>query len=347
MKKLVAVVAVALVVGLAGSASVADEYMTIGTQENGGGGIYSTSGGALTFVNSIAAVPGFTVGVARHAYYHEANDTLYFTEADKPAEFSLVLQDALDNGLAATATKLNGFDANGGGEAHPDIMVKGPQDGEIYAHTRGAGWIHHYDPVTDVATKQTITAYVDSKVHNVVYGNTLYTNAGGSMRAWNQIFDGTWGAVYDPGMSGMIDSHATAVRASDGMYFTGRSGVVHYGDFDNGAAPVDGMMWKLDPIRDGQAYNSLEVSLDGTKLWVGFPGMIGFYDISGPSAAWHENGALWTTVIAPGGTPQGLVGGDWRISFLDAVDGGGEVIPEPAGLGLVGLALLAVRRRRS
>ena len=86
---------------LAGTA-FPDEYLIVGTQANGGGGIYQVNGGNLTFVDNLPAVAGVPWG-ARAAYYHEANDTLYFAEGDSPAEWSVVLGDLLDPAARAAA----------------------------------------------------------------------------------------------------------------------------------------------------------------------------------------------------------------------------------------------------
>ena len=51
-------------------------------------------------------------------------------------------------------------------------------------------------------------------------------------------------------------------------------------------------------------------------------------------------GQKWGITVAGNGDP------DAGRALLPP-DVGGEVIPEPAGLGLLGLALLAVRKRRS
>lgn len=300
---------------LAGTA-FPDEYLIVGTQANGGGGIYQVNGGNLTFVDNLPAVAGVPWG-ARAAYYHEANDTLYFAEGDSPAEWSVVLGDLLDPAARAAATRIRGFDNRRGGEQHPDIFIRGPVDGEIYAHTRGGGRLWRYDPVNDTVTDMGAhTAATDSKIYQVVYGNTLYTHDGGNgFRAWDQVDDGSWSAPYNPGISEVLNSHATAVRQDDGTYFSGRSGTIAYGSFVTGGRS-SGTLPRLDPI---SPLNSMDVSADGTKLWVaGFQphvspdtNYLGYFDISGDLA-----NARFTLVVSPGSTLPGLRGNDWRISIV-------------------------------
>ena len=301
-----------------------DDYLIVGTQANGGGAIYGVNGGSLAFIENLPVVENVPWG-ARATYYHEANDTLYFAEGDSPAEWSVPLGDLLNPAIEASSTRIRGFDRRGGGEQHPDIFIRGPQNGEIYAHTRGGGRLWHYNPITDTATDMGVhTAATDSKIYQVVYGNTLYTHNGSNgFRAWDQVEDGSWSAPYNPRISGVLDSHATAVRQSDGTYFSGRSGTIAYGSFVSGGASP-GTLPRLDPI---SPLNSMDVSGDGTKLWVaGFQphisrdtNYLGYFDISGNLAS-----ARFTLVVSPGGTLPGLTGNDWRISIVS--------IP-PSGIG--------------
>ena len=300
----------------------AGDYLIVGTQANGGGAIYQADGGNLTLIDNLPAVAAVPWG-ARAAYYHEADDTLYFAEGDSPAEWSVPLGDLLNPGIRARARRIRGFDNRGGGEAHPDIFFRGPQDGEIYSHTRGGGRLWRYNPVTDSVTDMGVhTAATDSKIYQVVYGNTVYTHNGGNgFRAWDQVDNGDWSAPYDPGISDVLNSHATAVRVSDGTYFSGRSGTIAYGSFDIGGSSP-GTLPRLDPI---SPLNSMDVSGDGTKLWVaGFQphisretNYLGYFDISGDLA-----NARFTLVVSPGSNLPGLSGHDWRISIVSIVEPG-------------------------
>lgn len=302
--------------------SFAGEYLIVGTQANGGGAIYEVNGGNLTFIDNLPTVEAVPWG-ARAAYYHEADDTLYFAEGDSPAEWSVPLGDLLNPETRARARRIRGFDNRGGGEAHPDIFFRGPQDGEIYTHTRGGGRLWRYNPANDTVTDMgTHTAATDSKIYQVVYGNTVYTHNGDDgFRAWDQVDNGDWSAPYDAGISDVLKSHATAVRAGDGMYFSGRSGTIAYGSFVTGG-PSPGNLPRLDPI---SPLNSMDVSGDGTKLWVGGfqphisrdTNYLGYFDISG-----NLDTARFTLVVSPGGTLPGLEGNDWRISIVSIVEPG-------------------------
>ena len=106
-------------------AALARDYLIVGTQANGGGAIYQVDGGNLTLIDNLPAVAAVPWG-ARAAYYHEADDTLYFAEGDSPAEWSVPLGDLLNPGIRARARRIRGFDNRGGGEAHPDIFFRGP-----------------------------------------------------------------------------------------------------------------------------------------------------------------------------------------------------------------------------
>ena len=327
MKKHIAMAWLAMLFSLStpvGSATVYPaEYMVIGTSDNSGGdAIYEVTGGTLTFAANLPGVPNAPNG-ARLVHYNEADDTLYFTEGESPAEWSVGLQDVLDNGVAATVTRINGFDNNGGGERHPDILVNGPQDGKLYAHTRGAGWIHEYDPVADRATRLIPTAHSDSKVYGVVYGNSLYSRGLSSFVKWDQAPDGSWSGPSDASVTDVLDGDAMAIRPSDGTYFSGRSGTIAYGDITGG--PKTGTLPKLDPI---SPLNSMGLSLDGTKLWVAgwrpqfgpTENYLGYFDISVGDLAL----APFTLVVDPAvGTLPGLTGNDWRISIVNT-----QFIPE-------------------
>ena len=296
------------------------EYLIVGTQANGGGGIYRVDGDRLTFIENLPEVAGVPWG-ARAAYHHEASDTLYFSEGDSPAEWSVALADLLAPTIAATATRIRGFDNRGGGEQHPDIFIRGPQDGEIYAHTRGGGRLWRYDPVSDSVTDMGAhTAATDAKIYQVVHDNTLYTHNGDDgFRAWDQAADGSWSTPYDSGISDVLNSHATAIRESDSTYFSGRSGTIAYGSFVTGG-PSPGTLPRLDPI---SPLNSMDVSADGTKLWIaGFQphvspdtNYLGYFDISGDLAE-----APFVLVVPPGDTLPGLTGNDWRISVVNVLN---------------------------
>ena len=137
MKRLQTII-VFLLACFAGRSAFPDDYLVVGTQANGGGAIYEVNGGSLTFIENLPVVDNVPWG-ARATYYHEANDTLYFAEGDSPAEWSVPLGELLDPAIEASSTRIRGFDRRGGGEQHPDIFIRGPRDGEIYAHTRGGG----------------------------------------------------------------------------------------------------------------------------------------------------------------------------------------------------------------
>ena len=321
MKRLQTII-VFLLSCFAACSAFSDDYLIVGTQANGGGAIYEVNGGSLAFIENLPVVENVPWG-ARATYYHEANDTLYFAEGDSPAEWSVPLGDLLNPAITASSTRIRGFDRRGGGEQHPDIFIRGPQDGEIYAHTRGGGRLWHYNPITDTATDMGVhTAATDSKIYQVVYGDTLYTHNGSNgFRAWDQVEDGSWSAPYNPRISGVLDSHATAVRQSDGTYFSGRSGTIAYGSFVTGGASP-GTLPRLDPI---SPLNSMDVSGDGTKLWVGGfqphisrdTNYLGYFDISG-----NLDTARFTLVVSPGSTLPGLEGNDWRISIVSIVEPG-------------------------
>jgi len=331
------------------------QYMVIGTSDNAGGdAIYEVnSDGTLTFLKNIAGTGAPWNNACRTARYDEASDTVYFTDGNDDIEFQVGLADLLDNGLAAASAGVTpGWNANGA-ESKPTHLVIGPQDGKLYAVAGGAGWMWRFEDGTpDTLTKMTTGTVAGINHTLVVYGNTAYMKDGSDdFFCWDQNPDGTWTEKYDGGPTGILGAADLAIRQSDGMYFTGRSGTVRFGYIDTAVDPtqdLDGEMWKLDPLGlGGNDYRSLEVSADGTKLWVGWGNALGYYDISGDSYYWAGNGSLWTTVYnAAGieGVPDGLLGGtDWRVSIVKTP----FVVPEPAGLGLIGLALLAVRRRRS
>ena len=349
----------------------AKEYLVISTNNNAGGdALYEVDpAGTLTYVGNIAGVPGVPNG-ARHAYYHHADGTLYFTEGDSPAEWKVGLQDVIDNGSGAVVTRINGFDVLGGGEAQPDKLVMGT-DGEIYAHTRGGGRLHHYNPLTDVATSMGAhTAYVETNVYSVMYDGTLYAKVGDDgFKAWDQGGFWSWSAPYDvPGIDDVLGAQALAIRQSDGMFFSGRSGSLDFGYIDGSIPALRGRLAKLDDAGNAAVWgherlsllHAVEVSSDGMKLWVSgvqyWDGAnwvsgdwVGYYDISGDAAFWDGNTDLWNLVIAPGDFPTNLAGTDWRISIV-TIPGTGEPvepIAEPTGLGVVGLALLGLRKRRS
>ena len=329
-----------------------DEYMVIGTSDNAGGdAIYRVNAnGTLTFLNNIGPASG-APNACRSAYLHEVDDTLYFTDGNDNIEFQVGLADVIANGVAAaSAADVTIWNTHlGGAESNPSHIIKGPQDGKMYAVAGGAGWMWQFEDGTpDVLTKETFVGGFGPRHMLVVYGNKAYMKDGDDdFFVWTQAGDGSWSEKADGGPGGVLGAAALDIRKSDGMFFSGRSGLVQFGYIEGDKL---GELWKLDPVRNGQAYNSLEVSADGTKLWVGFPQMVGYYDISGPYTGWG-NSALWTTVYSDfglEGLPPGLTGTDWRISIIATnVQLAEGPIPEPAGLGLVGLALLAMRRRRS
>ena len=84
----------------------AGDYLIVGTQANRGGAIYQVDGGNLTFIDNLPAVAAVPWG-ARAAYYHEADDTLYFAEDDSPAEWSVPLGDLLNPGTRARARRIS------------------------------------------------------------------------------------------------------------------------------------------------------------------------------------------------------------------------------------------------
>ena len=344
MKKLVALVALALVVGLAGSVSAATaypgEYLIISTNTAGGGGVYSVNeaDGALTFVENLPN-PGSS---AKIGYYHAADDTLYFTQDDVQQEWSVVLEDVLNPGIVASSTNI--WDA--GGEAdNPARMVLGP-DGLIYTHSR-YGPLYTYTPAGDVETN--VGAHTDYHLHHhemAAYGDGIYvsnaTVTNGGATKWTHLGGGTWSAPADAGVTGLADCRGNfSIRQSDGMLFAGNGTTVQYVDLDVGGAAA-----AMPAVGSGgMGWGGMTLNPDGTKLWIsGNNGgqFLGYFDITGDlsTATWHE-------IVAPGAGLTGLSGtSDWGLTAVDT--GAGEApIPEPAGLGLVGLALLAVRKRRS
>ena len=133
-----------------------------------------------------------------------------------------------------------------------------------------------------------------------------------SAMTWNSRGPGAW---LDNGGAAMADLQRDTVPNLS----TGLLGSV---------SVTDGTEDKAWDITIPQA--TIQAWLDGTM-----PSLLAVVDDSGRYSRWD----LFTN------------GGDGsqapRIQF-DAVEGGGEpAVPEPAGLGLVGLALWAVRKRRS
>ena len=331
------------------------QYMVIGTSDNAGGdAIYSINpDGTLTFLNNIGPASG-APNACRTARLDEVSDTLYFTDGNDNIEFQVGLADVIANGTgAASAADVTIWNTHmGGAEASPSHIIHGPQDGKMYAVAGGAGWMWQFEEGSpDVLTKETFSSFAGVRHMLSVYGNTAYMKDGDNdFFAWDQAGDGSWSEMYHAGPN-MLGAADIAIRQSDGIVFSGRSGSVQFAYID-GSIPLEGQMWKLDPLGLG-AYNSLEISADGQRLYVGFPTAMGYYDISGDAADWDGDGALWTTLYNTAGlegAPAGLTGTDWRISIIGTNIQLGEepvVVPEPAGLGLIGLALLAVRKRRS
>ena len=329
-----------------------NEYMVIGTSDDAGGdAIYSINpNGTLNLLQNIAGSPG-APNACRTARYDEANDTLFFTDGNDNNEFQVGLADLLANGLAAaSAGDTQGWNANGA-ESKPSHVIVGPQDGKLYAVAGGAGWMWRFEDGSPNDTMTKMTSVVVPGIRHMlsVYGNTAYMKDGDNdFFTWEQNPDGTWNEMVHGGPN-MLGAADIAIRQSDGIVFSGRSGSVQFAYID-GSIPLEGQMWKLDPLGLG-AYNSLEISADGQRLYVGFPQAMGFYDISGDAATWDDNVALWTTVYDDGflGRPSGLLGNDWRISIIGTniqLAPEDPPIPEPAGLGLIGLSLLALKKRR-
>ena len=340
-KKLMAVLAMALVVGFAGSAAFATaypgEYMIIGTNSAGGGGIYSVSGSTLTFVENLPN------NGARIGYYHEADDTLYFSQDDQN-EWKVVLEDVLNPGIVASSTNI--WDA--GGEAdNPARMVLGP-DGLIYTHTR-YGPLYTYTPAGDVETN--VGAHTDYHLHHhemAAYGDSLYvsnaTVTNGGATKWT-LSAGVWSGPTDAGVTGLVDCRGNlSIRQSDGMLFAGGGGstTVQHVDLDVGGAALT-----MPAVGSGNLdWGGMTLNPDGTKLWIAGRdngnNFLGYFDITGDLST-----APWVEVVAPGAGLTGLTGtNEWGLTMVNTGSGAAP-IPEPAGLGLVGLALLAVRKHRS
>ena len=134
------------------------------------------------------------------------------------------------------------------------------------------------------------------------------------------------------------DVSSTDYTTAFNMYWNGSpdNGV---GDHPSGAT---GSYTNTEPMRVGV------VSYDGgatfTRYHKGFMGEVILFDTLLTTTEINDVNAYlgdkWGITVAGNGDP------DAGRALLPP-DAGGEVIPEPAGLGLIGLALLAVRRRRS
>ena len=381
IRKLLPVVAIVAVFCFASATAYSYEYVVVAGQGMGSGGIYTLNraGTRLDLVAELPAIlnstgnpadpPQLDAG-ARNATYYAANDTLYFVERNDRGWY-VKLKDLFDVPLEVPVNVPGDIGA-------PDVAGKrmtvtnldpffvGPVDGELY--TRRDNLIHRYDPVTNTtASVGNHTYHINTNMPMQVYGNAAYKwikdlnaneEGGGSVNGfmqWRQAANGDWTAVRDTGIRDVDLGGSAAVRTSDGMYFSGRSGSVQYGDFDDAPGIKMGTLPKLDdagqtpPLRLTGMTN-MAVSVDGNKLWVaghktldvGAPGdragWLGFFDISGDPATWGS--AAWTTVFSaqlPGGLPPELYGhknfgpvedqvwpsanSDWRVSVIDTGPG--------------------------
>jgi len=183
-----------------------------------------------------------------------------------------------------------------------------------------------------------------------VLAATVAGYTGNTQANWNNIGDGTnnylspTGAPVDmnnAGVTGLSVSLWGGWMQPDGADFSGWYGPGSAGDLDYIGKVAGRNLWDdydTGPVHisvTGVPYTSYDVAVltaprDGASSW----SLLGSGNISGDTVTYQIGGDQDRSQLYA-----------FQILSMDS-DGGGAV-PEPAGLGLIGLALLAVRKRRS
>ncbi len=318
------------------------EYLIVGTDTAGGGVIYEIVEGALVNAGSLPSQSGARIG-----YYHATDGYVYFTQ-DMTRAWKMKLDDVLNPNVVAPGAEI--WMGQSSNDDSPARMVQGP-DGEIYTHTR-YGHLWHYEPLTDGQTVVTDNMYHSHHHDEVAYGDGIYLSSENATNLNKFTYEGA-GAWSDAQvvMTGWLDARGNMAVTQDGILFGAQHGTstVKYVDLDDlGGSPVVGT---LPAIGSGviQFQGGLAVNSDGTRLYVagdngGGNNFLGYYDLSSGLGS-----ATWVELVASGGFPDGLTGNGWGLTYIDTRTGGdppGPTVPEPAGLGLIGLSLLALKKRR-
>jgi len=326
------------------------KYLVTGNYNNPSneGLIVELAGDGVSIASTMATPAGGTR--SHHPAYNSGNGLMLFGGSHPGPIGVYDFQDYIDNG---TTTVSNW--AYGGGMGLVDDYAADPNSGKFLTSERGGhSTASTIDPTTGAWT------YGASHTEGIpettwIYNNTVYM-IGESGNCWSTplLGDGTTagamtnifntaGTVGIPHSQGGYSEWVTCVSASDGTTYLANLGpTVYEFDLNNPAGGVTGSVNVTGVFTNADRVHGIQLDEAAGRLYIagqenaGVDDFIGVIDVSTWTVTKILREVDGDTVVTS--TAGGL-------AFVDL--GGDGVIPEPAGLGLVGIALLGLRKRRS